>query len=357
MSARRVLIFVALLCTGRAVAAQSRVLIADLTASPPAIVSAPASHCEVPQTLAQACRGEDGHTAQELQDVLQCLKRDSSLRWASRRDAQLAVYVLYRGEKPRIQFSEVSRKTRIATDVATLMKLAKGIAGPTPEAARRTPSLSCSSEGYELERDRANLTITIEQTPKTDGGVPAGESSGDVTALEGGTTRRNEQDAQDDPAPARAQATLVTGPAEHWFLSADLPFRRFQELKLNSETNVVEAAEKPTRFFVGLNYSLGDLLSERPAGWRQSIVFKGSVLAGKHPLDSFGFAVAYRGGILSSFGIKFDTVSPFAGVYWTRNDVTPTTEAPGTKTALKSTIQVGFAFNLAEALAWTKGDK
>jgi hypothetical protein len=327
--------------------AQSRILIADLTEDQPVIVSAAPSSCSQAEMLAAACAAEDGHSPREVQNALSCAKPKSSLRWEASRDARLDVFVVYRGEKPRIRFTEQSRKTRISTDIATLMKLGGRLIGGLEAGGE---PLSCSAQTYVLERERANLAVTIEQ-PKR---AASTGGSNEVVRLEGGGAAAAKAGSTED-STATASATLVTGPAEHWFLSADLPFRRFNELKLDDK-NQIQPTETPTRFFVGLNYSLGDLLSERPA-FSQAIVLKGSILASKHPLEAFGGAIAYRGPLVKSFGFNFDTVSPFIGWFWTRSDVTPPGESPDTTHKFTSTFQMGFTFNLTEALSWTKGDK
>lgn len=313
-------------------AASDRILLVDLTQETPVVVSTPASSTDVPKNIGDACEGHDGHSPAEIQSVMMCLRPSSSLRWISKRGDTLSVYVLYTGTRPTIRFAEPSRKSRIATDLEALMKLAARVAF-APEAGGGAP-LSCTSATHMLERQRANLAVDTQQNAR-----PAG------VVLEGGGA----------PAPnstPAAKATLVTGPAEHFFLAADLPFRRFKDVKLDDSTHTFQPVTKPTRLFVSVAYALGDLLSdEGKESWMDGVVVKSLFLAAKTPLESFGVALGYRGTKFSSVGFSFDTVSPFVAYMWTRSEAA----GPDATAKLTSTVQAGFSFNLDAALGWTKG--
>lgn len=318
-------------------ARNERYVIVDLTATPPALVVVPSSAPSFPKNIAASCASTDGHKPEEIQAAIVCLRPSSNLRWVSTRDDRLHLYVIYRGARsPRFRFIEESRKTRLATDLGKLLRLAKGLleAGRADSAA-----LNCVSAGYVLERKRANLTVSVQQEAPAQAGP----------VLEGGTGSADGPSEQPS-----ASAIIVTGPSEHYFLSADLPFKRFNELKLNEQTGLVEPVKSPTSFFVGLGYALGDLLSEG-GGWRDDLVIKGSIKFDKQPLESYGVALGYRGALLSSLGLNFDAVSPFAGYFWTRGTL-PAGSPPGAKIERKGTFQMGFSFNLDAALGWTKGD-
>jgi hypothetical protein len=322
---------------------RQRVVIVDLTAaadtdSAPTVISVDADQllCSAgtpPQTLqqrlAQACgeapRQEDVVTALEAS---RCLRPKSQLRWLSHRDDLLQVYVFYPDNRtrPRIAYHEADRKSRIASDIATLLKVAVALAkGAALEGA--PPGVACSRGTYGLERLRANLKVTVSQA------VP-GEESADGT-----------------PAEQKAEVTLITGPMEHWFLSADLPVRRTNELQFDPATNTLKPAQTPSAFYIGADYMLGDLLHDPgTSSLLKNLVLKAMVKASTNPMESFGAGVGLRG----SYVLNFDVVSPFVGYVFTRTPANAPADVAKSGT-LSRTFQVGVSFNLDQALAWLSG--
>jgi len=332
-----VVVCLALSCGESWAASSQRIMIADLTAKTPVVVVVdPGASC-LQQTLSDACQSLDGRSPKEVQAAATCLKPESDLRWISGQGDDLRLYVVYQGTDPVVRFTEQSRKSRIATDLGNLIKLARS--AKLDETAG-VNELKCVEQSYELERVRSNLTVTVEQTPPAARAAAMTEAAALAPASAG--------------AAPKATATIITGPAEHWFLSADLPIRHFKELKLNDKSGLIEPAKTPTTFFIGLDYALGDILGESQS-WRRDFVLKGMVKLSKQPLQTFGIALGYRGNALSSLGLSFDAVSPFAGYFWSRPEVPEGSSAAEKK--LQGTFQFGFSFNLDTALGWTKGDK
>src|SRR5439155_23644879 len=88
----------------------------------------------------------------------------------------------------------------------------------------------------------------------------------------------------DSDAPAPSKASILSGPAEHWFLSADVLLTAKTKLA-NSDNG--PTVQKPPEFYVGFDFLLGDLPSEsRP--WWGNFVLKGMIKAARRPTDSFG---------------------------------------------------------------------
>ncbi len=230
------------------------------------------------------------------------------------------MFVLFIGGdagEPKVGFVETKRRSRLATDLGTLLKLG-------PKLLQESgPTLRCASKVYRLQHDRATLKVTAEMPV-----IPAVEP----------------------PQVRSAAMTLLTGSAEHLFLSADLPVRSLNDVKLGDDGGL-EPTTKPTRFFIGLNYGFGDLDDDRPRSWgrtlRDNVVVRVMFEASSSPLDSVGVALALRGSYLSSVGIDFDVVSPFVGYVWTKPEDTTIDEVTGT-------VQFGFSFNLDKALSWVQ---
>lgn len=307
----------------------SRLLLIDLSDEAVRSVSFDWTDYSGDVDLQKACEaGPEG--AQKIKECIACSIPKHSTRWISRRASELQVFVLFNGfddTLPKIVFAEVKRRSRLASDLATAMKLAKAIVGKTEAAIPRAPALRCASKTYALQHDRANLKVTAE--------VP------DVAASDDG-----------EGVVRSAAVTLITGSAEHLFLSADLPTRRLNDVKLTD--GGLEPTTKPTRFFIGLNYAVGDLDDDRPRSAGRTLLgnLVGRVMfeASSTPFDSFGVALALRGSYLKSVGIDFNTVSPFAGYIWTRPE-------PDDANTLTGTLQFGFSFNLDKALGWVQDDQ
>lgn len=258
--------------------------------------------------------------ADEIRRCFPCLIPNHRLRFTSDVADVIQVYVLYRGDRPEIRFTETPRQSRLARDLATLIKLA----GPLAGLALDERPVACEARTYRLQRRRANVKVSVAQ--------PATETAGAETT------------------GAKTELELVAGPTEHWFLSADVPFRKGTKLAFDDKTGALAPKEAPSHFFVGFDYMLGDLLSDRRPWW-QGVVLKAMIKASREPLDAFGLAVGLRGRFLAPV-LDLDTFSPFVGVLLTRNDET----AASAGRHFERQWQIGFSVNLDQALGWTKSE-
>lgn len=149
------------------------------------------------------------------------------------------------------------------------------------------------------------------------------------------------------------KASLLTGPKEHWFFSADVPLTKASQLQTNEQTGQVELADEPSTFYVGVNFMWGDLAAA-DQGFFSNVVFKGLLKASRRPLDSLGFGMSMRGLHLKSFGLDFDTLSPFCAITFTKQD--RATAGSGAEGGGRNhEVRFGVALNLDKALAWVKG--
>lgn len=248
-------------------------------------------------------------------------KRGTEGRWLSKKQDKLGVFVFYKkikakpgGKKgtpevkPNITFEEKARKTRIANDLSVLTKLVVKIttkgAAPEIEIARAT---------YQLAKRRANLTVTAK----------LGKSK-------------------------ISKARLVTGPTEHWFLSADLPVAKLSEVKFVQDKGTLQPRETPKNFYLGLNCMIGDILKERQNLLKNFFV-KGMLKISKSPLDGYGVGIGYRFPKVRPLGIDISSFSIFAAVIWTKEENEAKTE-----TLTKRQILFGISYNLDKALGWVK---
>jgi hypothetical protein len=130
---------------------------------------------------------------------------------------------------------------------------------------------------------------------------------------------------------------------EHWFLSADFFPTASTEFKTGDDG--VTLKSKPASFYGALNFQLGDLQSQNRT-FIGNFALKFLIEASKHPAHSLGFGVGLRGHALKRFGLDFDSLSPFAGLTFTK----PDNATEGTKRHRE--FRFGVSLSLEKALDW-----
>jgi len=139
-------------------------------------------------------------------------------------------------------------------------------------------------------------------------------------------------------------ARFLSGPLEHWSLSADVFTSRQTPFKRDSGDAFVLDG-KPPMFYLSLNFLFGDLPSTERKVW-ENIELKWLVKGSKNPFESVGFGVGLRGGYAKRFGFDFDLLSPFVGWTWTE-------PADSTRDRVVET-RFGVGVNINKALDWVK---
>lgn len=188
----------------------------------------------------------------------------------------------------------------------------------------------------------AILPLTIAaNTPHPGVRAAALRSLGKLTAAPQPAAPRPEQGASAPANPVRT-VSLLSGPMEHWFLSADVIVTSKDQI--TREEDMVVLSGKPPSFYIGFGFLLGDLASSKRT-LLGNLAFKLLVQGSKSPQDSIGAAVALRGEYLKKWGLNFDLLSPFAAYTWTRDDATDTR---------KRELRFGAAVNIDKAVDWLK---
>jgi hypothetical protein len=152
---------------------------------------------------------------------------------------------------------------------------------------------------------------------------------------------------------AAPKADLLTGPKEHWFLSAAVPLTKASALKPDAKTGQLVLEEEPSAFYVGVNFLLGDL-SDDSRTLLENLVVSALIKASRQPLDSLGATIGLRGQYLSRFGLNLDVLTPFVGWTFTKEAAS----ADGIVSELGSRnaeLRFGVALNLDQALKWVGG--
>jgi len=236
---------------------------------------------------------------------------DTQDRWIATKGDLLHVYVLHEsGTDVDIQFQEIQRDTRFSEDLAVLKKL----------AAARAATVDIEKREYRLTKVRANLTVT------------ASIGSGDQKQT--------------------AEETIITGPSEHLFLSADVPFNKLKQLKYDDSAHQLVSNGTPSRFFAAADYQIGDLFLPPTGGG--GVVFKALFQPSARPLSSYGLGVGYRSSQIKIGSFQLEKLTPFVAYTWSHED---TVAADGTarKDAKITHAAVwGLSFNLDNALSWVK---
>jgi hypothetical protein len=219
-----------------------------------------------------------------------------------------------------IIITETKRKTRFGEDIATLLKVLPLL----PAKALGDPTLRAVVKQYELAEVRANVAIVVQ---KSTAGI-AGEQL--------------------------AKTDLITGPSEHLALSADAVVENFDDVKRNDD-GTVDVKETPDEFLLGLDYYVGDLLTDWGSGdFVKGIGVKFLVEASRDPGNQVGVALTWRG---DAGPLSLKLISPWAGLLWTRSedlDADGNVVGRGDLFEGSPDFVAGLSFNLDRALEWLK---
>ena len=148
--------------------------------------------------------------------------------------------------------------------------------------------------------------------------------------------------AKDAGDKALAEMTVVTGPAEHWYLTADLPVSNVKQLKYDSASNTVIEKEKPASIYLGINYRpFGDVLSDYPnADFKNNVALKFLLKASSKPSESMGIGIGY----------SFNFAEIFVSRMRTKNEE----GVPGSNLGYRDSTVFGVSFDIAKGIGWLK---
>ena len=215
---------------------------------------------------------------------------------------------------PDVQWEEVSRKSQLAEDASDLLDIIRSIRGFRSLAGSEVVPYWAV---YRLKERRAKLVVRAKYLTE------------------------------------EKSAELVTGPTEHWYLSADLPVNSVRELKFDETAQAVLPKDAPKQVFAGANFMLGDRLSAATR-WYDQFVLKAMVRLDKEPLEKVGLALAYRFDRLEVAGKYFGALSPFVGYIWSKESTDASASA--SERRYQDHFQYGISVNLDAAAEWVKKD-
>ena len=168
-----------------------------------------------------------------------------------------------------------------------------------------------------------------------------------LSQFKSASAKSSPPDPDENAAP---KADLLTGPKEHWFLSAAVPLTKATALKLDAKTDQLVLDDEPSAFYVGVNFLAGDLSDDRRTVL-ENLVFSILVKASRRPLDSLGVSVGLRGQYLNRLGLNLDVLTPFVGWTFTKEAVQEG-EIVRERGPRNAELRFGVALNLDQALKW-----
>ncbi|HXO28913.1 MAG TPA: hypothetical protein VOA80_16300 [Thermoanaerobaculia bacterium] len=235
---------------------------------------------------------------------------------------------------------DISEKTRQLLVLQQLSEVLQGLGKPSPNAAPESGGTVMEVREFCLSETRATVTVQVAQkdtTPPT------------ATGCKG----RRHYLLFDNRDGKAAAITVETGPPEHFFLSANVPVTKVDELKYDTSAHSLVERKTPSSLFAALNYAFGDVVDNSPSWNVAKRLFITIMAWTSHPLERFGVG----GGIkLWKFGDYLDlsTLTFFVARSWNTTDTAPTGSTLRVGTHYTSEWQVGLGFDVKTALGWLK---
>lgn len=212
-------------------------------------------------------------------------------------------------------------------DLVTLVQLAQQMVFGIMEAG---PKYSFTFSEYYLTKIRATLKVAGTLLP----------------------------DAKNADASGPLNTSLITGPREHFFLSANAAFTKIKQIKYDDKAKTLEPAATPNQFMVGLDYTYGDLFDDAKQSGLRSFLegfYLGLAVEGStSPFNQIALTLGFRHVPGLEKYVSFEAVSPYVGYLLVRND--RIVESSGS-TAIESKYAkkefvYGLSLNLSKALGW-----
>jgi hypothetical protein len=239
---------------------------------------------------------------------------------------------------PSIKISEERRKSRIVEDIGTLVKLATAIAGKGLKREKPVYKLLEVTGGTNGVDKRSTIKISVKTKV-----IPKPKPDALPTDIVPDTF-----DADTMTPDVSVDVALINGPAEHLFISADVPVTKASQLQYDSTGHAIGTKATPTTAYAGLNLMAGDVLAATRDRWFDGLMLKGMAKLAKRPADSYGGGIGYRfPDAWKAFGYDLNNLSVFVAYLRTR------TITNGTKT-FSNDVRGGVSFNLDKALDWFK---
>lgn len=339
--------------------------------------------------------GNKSDLASRRKTLRDAISRDdpSTTRWISDKGDIVWMYIIYKPKEmaPKIEGpTEAKRDRRIVSQMDTLTDIVAKIAGLTEDEseamaeAAKIGEYGIQKKAHRLGRLRATLSASVgfyeeaeaTRTGRTDRATRLRERliavQEELSNLAVPTTPSERATAQDlaktavalrdeqsavSQGGARSEKSasieIITGPAEHWFLSADIAINDVEQLKFDTDTGMLSERGEPSPVYLGINYQLGDIHTKGKLFWK-NFVLKGMIEASSTPSESLGAAIGYRGFTRKKHGLDLTTFSPWIGYTFTKEDEMDSMGGFTRNTARNSEFRWGISVNLDKLFGWVK---
>lgn len=149
---------------------------------------------------------------------------------------------------------------------------------------------------------------------------------------------------------------VITGTAEHWFLSGDVLTKGASQLRYDFDTKGLTHKDKPSQIYLGINYMFGDVYGTLPGLDQRRVVLK-FLATPNRQLNSVGLGIGYRLPSSFTFGTaKTDSVDHsgvviFVARLWTKGETLNGSAVEDGNKRLAST-RFGISYSIGTALGW-----
>lgn len=266
---------------------------------------------------------------EQLIKLVSDLGTESRGRWVSKKGDILKIYVIHPSNiTANICINESRRDTRFITDIKTLFETIGSALNKNKRmmAHDQRGELILSTQTYTLTKVRSNLSVAV----------------------------KAQKDQEIQYYVGVVSVNMITGPMEHWYLSADYPVNSVSQLKYNQDSDTVEKVDKDSKFLFGVNYQLGDILSDH---WNVSDFWQGFSVkllaeASNRPSDTLAVGFGYRVPPIQVYGFSLEAFSPFVAYSRVKNDVIRSNLSVDEGGKTKWKWIAGISLNLDKAMDW-----
>lgn len=274
-------------------------------------------------------------------DNKKILEKCSSNRFYVTKDDNIKIYIITdkaeKLNKTNLSIIEKERDSQFVQDLHSLVGMV--VAGDCTKANKQGYAVIALS--YTAQYERAYLTAQLNGT--------AGDGGGKTDSTKAGSPATAQAPANSNDNNLKKE--LVTGPMEHWFLSADVRFNSVNQMKYDSTSQSLQSKDTPNAFYLSFNYMLGDVYADKNP-WYDYFVVKTLVEASERPYNAFGLGIGWRKPDIKFLGLSFNSLSPFISFVWTRGD-SLNNGTVNTDTGYgKPAFIWGLSFNLDTAAKW-----
>lgn len=207
---------------------------------------------------------------------------------------------------PCIEYTQLHKRSTITIHLATLKTRQEGAAVKKAEPAPETTGSSVITTKRELVKEAAE------------------QSQGKTEA--------------EDESFDKSSESLVAGPREIFYLTADMPVSQVKQVQYDKASNTVTEKDTPSTFYFGFNITpFGDAATNyRADSVLENLSLKLLAKASSRPSESTGIGIGYR---LSMFDF-------FVAHMRTQDD--PNVSSGGAT----SSTAYGISFNISKAVDW-----